>query len=170
MRAKIIIIFFLVIILFSCGSKEKPMETDQYGHYIVYKEEYPKDYRTTYNSEKYRMYYLITDYGLRIDSDWAGNLKNIYLYDGKKGIEYIIKKLNGLENIMHNEFSSNIVINYYEFCSGGSGVKNVSEILQKINNILENNNIEFLYEQYDVWDENADIKSGKIIMDTCLGG
>ena len=71
---------------------------------------------------------------------------------------------------MHNEFSSNIVINYYEFCSGGSGVKNVSEILQKINNILENNNIEFLYEQYDVWDENADIKSGKIIMDTCLGG
>jgi hypothetical protein len=146
------------------------METDKYGYYIVYKDEYPKDYVSTYDTGKYRMYYLITDYGLRIDSDWKGNLNNIYLYDRKNGIEYIIKKISHLENIIHNKFSSNIVINYYEFCSGGSGVKNVSEILQKINNILENNNIKFLYEWYDVWDENTDIKSGKIIMETCLGG
>jgi hypothetical protein len=145
----------------------KKMEKDE-GGYIVYKRKLPRDYWE--DRGKYMSFHLVTDYGLRIDSDWNGNLKNIYLYDKENGVEYIVRNINNLENIVIDKFPKNITINYYEFCSGGSGVKNSHEIVKKINSILGNNKIKFIFENYDPWNENNDYSLYKIIMDTCLGG
>jgi hypothetical protein len=170
MKVKAAIFFFFsmfLLIIFSCSlENEKQMEMDEDGYYIVYKEKLPKNYWKYYNG-KFRIFRLITDYGLRIDSDRNDNLKNIYLYDKFNGIEYIIKNINNLENTVINKLPSNITINYYVFCTGGSGVKNSHEIEQKIDSILENIKIKFIY-YYDP-DENYDYKLNKVVMDRCLG-
>jgi len=161
MRLLNIVIFcFIILFILSCSyNVEKQIKIDENGYYIIYKQKLPKNYWEIYG--KYRIHRLVTDYGLRIDSDLVGNLKNIYLYDRKNRIEYIVKNIDELEYIVQNKFPTDIIIYYYKFCTGGSGVKNEQEILLKINSILNTNKINFIFEPKE--------EKAPIIMETCLG-
>jgi len=175
-----ILFVFLILLLFSCSKgydskgyddeifTEKQMEMNENSHYIVYKYKLHKSYWKYYG--KYNVFYLSTDYGLRMDADLNGNLKNIYLYNGKNGIKYKMKNLNELEKIINNNFPSDIIIHYYQFCTSGSGVKNDYEILCNIKNILLNKNIKFAFSEYRYWSEYYDPDLELIWMDTCMGG
>ena len=170
---------FIIPLVFSCSKvnypeydsekfNEKQMEVDENGIYIVYKYKLPKGYWKYYPG-KYNVFYLLSDYGLRMDADLNGNLDNIYLYNGITGIKYKMKNLNELENIINNNFPPEIIIYYYQFCSSGSGVKNDRDILYDIKNILLNKNIKFAFSEYNEYDENYDSELVLKWMDTCLG-
>jgi hypothetical protein len=167
----IITIFFIYLIIpESKETKIKQIEIDEYGNYIVYKSEYSRG-----KNRRYTSYLLKTDYGLRIEpdlyNDW--DIYSINLYDGINGIEYIIKSIDNLENIISN-FPSGINIYLYNLFHGGYGYFGKGpENLQNIYNILKNHDINFIYEMplpYEWRDENYDPKLFAIEMDNCFHG
>ncbi|MCL2720746.1 MAG: hypothetical protein FWD47_05350 [Treponema sp.] len=168
MKKRIIYVFIILLCFNNCKNDQRLMEFHN-DKYVIYKMKYPKNYREYYKTDEYRNFYLISTFGIRLDSNYRKNLKNIYLYDGINGIEYIIKNINDFENIINNNIPSSITINYYEFCITGSGIENVQNILNDIQDILSKKYIIFEFSGGRPF-QFRHSEPQTIIMCTCLGG
>jgi hypothetical protein len=161
---KLLIFCSFIILLFSCNSGEiieKNMKIDKNGNY--------------YASGKFYLRVDYSYYGLRMETDkiFSGKLENIILYDGKNKKEYILHNTRTLGKFINEIFPENIIIYYYEYCTSGSGVKNEDGVLKKINRILKNNNIKFIYKDENVYARDNDLwdyKLNRIGVCTCLRG
>jgi hypothetical protein len=153
-KSALVFIVTLCIGVFSCTENDPNREIiEEYSYkleydgkgYILYKMKLPKEHFAYSRSNGYRKYYLDNEYILIMDSDIKGNLNNLYFYDWINGIKYTFYNVETFENNIKKIIPQNTLIRYYNFCTTGSGIKNESNVLIDLNNILEKHNIIFAF-------------------------